>query len=60
MNELDAADARARERASTGHSFIVQAPAGSESHGATQRYLRLLITVEDPNQGAGIFTRGGQ
>ena len=60
MNELSRADAEARERAIDPYrSILLQAPAGSgKTSMLTQRYLRLLCTVDEPDAILAItFTR---
>src|SRR5882762_5565682 len=60
MNELSRADAEARERAlDPQRSILLQAPAGSgKTSMLTQRFLRLLCTVDDPGEILAItFTR---
>src|SRR6266853_3606220 len=60
MNELSRADAEARERAlDPQRSILLQAPAGSgKTSMLTQRFLRLLCTVDEPGEILAItFTR---
>ncbi|HEY0766716.1 MAG TPA: UvrD-helicase domain-containing protein [Steroidobacteraceae bacterium] len=60
MNELERADAEARECAIDPHrSILLQAPAGSgKTSVLTQRFLRLLCTVDEPGAILAItFTR---
>src|SRR5438034_1190531 len=60
MNELSGADAQARERAIDPYrSILLQAPAGSgKTSILTQRFLRLLCTVDEPGAILAItFTR---
>src|SRR5438067_2173726 len=60
MNELARADAEARERAlDPQRSILLQAPAGSgKTSMLTQRFLRLLCTVDEPGAILAItFTR---